>query len=215
MMTKLKDPISALTHMAGAIASIVALVFLIIVSATEGNAYNVVSCTIFGVSLILLYTFSTLYHSLKVGERATRVLRKFDHIMIYVLIAGTYTPICLGPLRGPWGWSIFGVVWGIAVGGIILKSICNNPPRWLSTSLYLLMGWVVIVAVVPMLNTFSLEALLWLLAGGIFYTVGAVIYGLKKPALPFKHFGFHELFHVFVLLGSLCHFYFVITYAIG
>lgn len=215
MMTKLKDPISALTHMAGAIASIVALVFLIIVSATEGNAYNVVSCTIFGVSLILLYTFSTLYHSLKVGERATRVLRKFDHIMIYILIAGTYTPICLGPLIGPWGWSIFGVVWGIAIGGIILKAICNNPPRWLSTGLYLLMGWVVIVAVVPMLNTFSLEALLWLLAGGIFYTLGAVIYGLKKPALPFKNFGFHELFHVFVLLGSLCHFYFVITYAIG
>lgn len=213
-MTKLKDPISALTHMAGAIASIVGLVFLIIVAATEGNAFNVVSCSIYGTSLILLYTFSTLYHSLTVGERATRVLRKFDHIMIFVLIAGTYTPICLGPLRGPWGWSIFGVVWGIAVGGIILKAIANNPPRWLSTGLYLLMGWVVIVAIVPMIKTFSLVALLWLLLGGIFYTVGAVIYALKKPALPFKNFGFHEIFHVFVLLGSICQYYFVITYAI-
>ncbi len=213
-MSKLKDPVSAITHLVGAVASIVALVFLIIIAATQGDAYNVVSFTIFGVSLILLYTFSTLYHSINVSEKVTRILRKFDHMMIFVLIAGTYTPICLGPLRGPWGWSIFGVVWGLAVGGIILKAVANNPPRWLSTSIYVLMGWVVLVAVVPMINTFSIEALLWLLAGGIFYTVGAVIYGLKKPNLPFKHFGFHEVFHVFVLLGSLCHFYFIINYAI-
>lgn len=214
-MSKLKDPISALTHLVGAIASIVALVFLIIVSVTQGDIYNIVSFIVFGVSLILLYTFSTLYHSINVSEKVTRILRKFDHMMIFVLIAGTYTPICLGPLRGPWGWSIFGVVWGLAIGGIILKAVANNPPRWLSTSIYVLMGWVVLVAVVPMLNAFSIEALLWLLAGGIFYTVGAVIYGLKKPNLPFKNFGFHEIFHIFVLLGSLCHFYFIINYAIA
>lgn len=214
-MSKLKDPISALTHLIGAVLSIFALVLLIITSATQGNAYNVVSFTIFGTSLLLLYTFSTLYHSINLSEKVTNILRKFDHIMIFVLIAGTYTPICLGPLRGPWGWSIFGVVWGIAVLGIILNAISITSHRWLSTSLYMLMGWVVLVACVPMINAFSLNALLWLLAGGVLYTVGAVIYALKKPNFNLKNFGFHEIFHIFVLLGSICHFYFIITYTLG
>lgn len=217
-MKKIKDPVSGFTHLVGAVASIVGLVFLIVMAAfySDEKAWDIVSFTIFGVGLILLYTFSSLYHLLNVGETATRVLRKFDHIMIYVLIAASYTPICLGPLRGPWGWSIFGVVWGLAVIGIILTATWINAPRWLTTSIYLAMGWTVIVAVYPMITVFSnlgaLSSLLWLLAGGIFYTIGAVIYGLKWPPLKNKYFGFHEIFHIFVMLGSLCQYWFVIRY---
>lgn len=219
-MKKIKDPVSGFTHLAGAIASIVGLVFLIIMAALYSNekAWDIVSFTIFGTGLILLYTFSSLYHLLNVGETATRVLRKFDHIMIYVLIAATYTPICLGPLRGPWGWSIFGVVWGLAVIGIILTSTWINAPRWLTTGIYLAMGWTVIVAIYPMITIFNelnaLSSLWWLLAGGIFYTIGAIIYGLKWPPLKNKYFGFHEIFHIFVMLGSLCQYWFIIRYVL-
>lgn len=168
--------------------------------------------------LILLYTFSSLYHLLNVGEKATRVLRKFDHIMIYILIASTYTPICLGPLRGGWGWSIFGVVWGLAIIGTILTATWLNAPRWLTTGIYLLMGWTVIIAVYPMITIFNslgaLSSLWWLLLGGIFYTIGAVIYGLKWPPLKNKYFGFHEIFHIFVMLGSFCQYWFIIRYVL-
>lgn len=217
---KIKDPVSGFTHLAGAIASIVGLVFLIIMPALYSNekGWDIVSFTIFGVGLILLYTFSSLYHLLNVGETATRVLRKFDHIMIYILIAATYTPICLGPLRGGWGWSIFGVVWGLAVVGTVLTATWINAPRWLTTGIYLAMGWTVIVAIYPMITIFkelnALSSLWWLLAGGIFYTIGAVIYGLKWPHLKNKYFGFHEIFHIFVMLGSLCQYWFIIRYVL-
>lgn len=217
---KVKDPVSGFTHLAGAIASIVGLVFLIIMPALYSNekGWDIVSFTIFGVGLILLYTFSSLYHLLNVGETATRVLRKFDHIMIYILIAATYTPICLGPLRGGWGWSIFGVVWGLAVVGTVLTATWINAPRWLTTGIYLAMGWTVIVAIYPMITIFkelnALSSLWWLLAGGIFYTIGAVIYGLKWPNLKNKYFGFHEIFHIFVMLGSLCQYWFIIRYVL-
>ena len=219
-LKKIKDPVSGFTHLAWAALSVAGLVLLIIRAATQGEgAWDVVSFTIFGTSLILLYTFSSLYHLCNVGEKATSVLRKFDHIMIYILIAGTYTPICLGPIRGGWGWSIFGVVWGIAVLGIFLTIFWKNAPRWITTSLYLAMGWVVIIAIYPMITSFkaanSFGSLIWLLAGGIFYTVGGVIYGLKKPNFNNKYFGFHELFHIFVMLGSLCHFWFIYTYVVA
>lgn len=174
------------------------------------------SFTIFGVALVLLYLFSTLYHLLNLGKKGTNVFRKFDHMMIYVLIAATYTPICLGPLRGPWGWSIFGVVWGLAVLGIILTAVWIKAPRWLTTSIYVGMGWLVVVMAYPLLKTFqelnALPSLLWLLAGGIFYTIGGVIYGLKKAPFTTKHFGFHEIFHIFVMLGSFCQFWFIFHY---
>lgn len=219
-MKKIKDPVSGFTHLLGAIASIVGLVFLIIIPALYSNekGWDIVTFTIFGVSLILLYTFSSLYHLLNVGETANRVLRKFDHIMIFVLIAATYTPICLGPLRGAWGWTIFGIVWGLAIIGIILTSVWIKAPRWLTTILYLTMGWLVIIAIYPLITTFNrlnaLPSLLWLLAGGIFYTVGAIIYALKWPPLKNKYFGFHEIFHIFVMLGSICQYWFIINYLI-
>lgn len=217
-MKKIKDPVSGFTHLIGAFLSIVGLVFLIIFASKNSNekAWDIISFSIFGSGLILLYTFSSLYHLLNVGEKATTILRKFDHIMIYILIAASYTPICLGPLRGPWGWSIFGVVWGIAIIGTVLTSIWLKAPRWLTTSLYLAMGWTVIVAIYPMITIFQdlnmLHSLWWLLSGGIFYTIGAIIYGLKWPPLKNKYFGFHEIFHIFVMLGSLCHYWFIIHY---
>lgn len=217
-MKKIKDPFSGFTHLAGAIASIVGLVFLILQATKYSNqmALDVVSFSIFGAGLILLYTFSSLYHLLTLGEKATTILRKLDHIMIYTLIASSYTPICLGPLLGPWGWSIFGIVWGLTLVGTILTAVWLDAPRWLTTGIYLAMGWVVIVAIYPMITIFNqlgqVQSLWWLLAGGLFYTIGAIIYGLKWPPLKNTYFGFHEIFHIFVLLGSLSHYWFVIHY---
>lgn len=193
------------------------LVLLIVYSSIYGEkAWDIVSFTIFGVGLVLLYTFSSLYHLLNLGETGTRVFKKFDHIMIYILIAATYTPICLGPIRGPWGWSIFGVVWGLAVLGTILSAVWIKAPRWLTTSIYIAMGWLVIIMAYPLLKTFkelnALPSLLWLLIGGIFYTIGGVIYGIKKVPFTTKNFGFHEIFHIFVMLGSFCQFWFVFKY---
>lgn len=219
-MKKIKDPVSGFSHLLGAVLSIAGLVILIVMAAFYSNekAWDIVSFSIFGAGLILLYTFSALYHLLNVGETATRVLRKFDHIMIYILIAATYTPICLGPLRGGWGWSIFGVVWGLAVIGTVLTAVWIKAPRWLTTSIYLAMGWTVIVAIYPMITIFNalgmLSSLWWLLLGGIFYTVGALIYGLKWPKFNNKYFGFHEIFHIFVLLGSLCQYWFILRYVL-
>lgn len=219
-MKKLKDPVSGLTHLVGAILSIAALVLLIIWAALYSNekAWDIVSVSIFGASLVLLYTFSALYHLCNVSEAASTVLRKFDHIMIFILIAGTYTPICLGPLRGGWGWAIFGIVWGLAVIGTIISAIWIKAPRWLTTGLYLGMGWAVIIATYPLIMTFidagMFSSLGWLLAGGLFYTIGAIIYGLKKPNLNIPGVGFHEIFHIFVMLGSFCHFWFIFKYVL-
>ena len=208
-MAKIKDPVSGITHLVGAVLSTIGLVLLIVFCALYSNekAWDIVSCSIFGTALVLLYLFSTLYHMLNLGETGTRVFRKFDHIMIYILIAATYTPICLGPIRGPWGWTIFGIVWGMAILGTILTAVWINLPRKLTTSIYIMMGWTVLIAVYPMIITFSkfekgIEALLWLLAGGIFYTIGGIIYARKWPKFNFKYWGFHEIFHVFVMLGS-------------
>ncbi len=216
-MTKIKDPVSFFSHAIGAVLAVVGLVFLIIYASLFGEgAWDIVSFTIFGVALILLYTFSSLYHLFNLKETGTRVFRKFDHIMIYIFIAASYTPICLGPLRGGWGWSIFGVIWGLAIFGTFLTIFWLNAPRWLTTGLYLAMGWTVIIATYPLITTFyelnALGSLIWLLAGGIFYTIGGILYGLKWPKFKNKYFGFHELFHIFILLGSLCHFIFIFRY---
>ena len=172
ILKKIKDPVSGLTHLMWAAAAIAGLVFLIIKSAANSLGeigWDVTSCAIFGTSLILLYTFSSLYHLLNVGEKASTVLRKLDHIMIYILIAGSYTPICLGPLRGGWGFSIFGVVWGLALLGLFFTVFWLKAPRWLTTGIYLAMGWVVIIAIYPMIVIFqekgAFASLCWLLAG--------------------------------------------------
>ena len=134
------------------------------------------------------------------------------------IVAASYTPICLGPLRGAWGWSIFGIIWGFAVLGTILTAVWIKAPRALTTSIYISMGWTVLIAIFPLIKTFNnagmLYSLLWLLLGGIFYTIGGIIYGLKWPKLNFKHFGFHEIFHIFVMLGSACHYWFMLRYVL-
>ena len=212
-MAKVRDLVSGLTHCIGAGLSLVAMVLLIVFSSIWGNAYHIVSFTIFGVALFLLYLFSTLYHWLNVSEKAITVFRKFDHIMIYIFIAASYTPVCLIPLRGPWGWSIFGVIWGLAIAGTLLSALWIKAPRAITTSIYIAMGWAIVIAIFPLIGVFKelnmLTSLWWLLAGGIFYTMGGLIYGFKWPKINFKHFGFHEIFHVFVMLGSACHFWFI------
>lgn len=217
-MAKVRDLVSGLTHCIGAALSLVGLVLLIVFSAIYGNAYHVVSFTIFGVGLFLLYLFSTLYHWLNISEKGITVFRKFDHIMIYILIAASYTPICLVPLRGPWGWTIFGIIWGLAVLGTILTAIWIKAPRFITTTIYIIMGWAVVIAAYPLIQVFkaanNLSSLLWLLTGGIFYTIGGIIYGLKIPKTKWKGFGFHEIFHIFVMLGSACHYWFILRYVL-
>jgi hemolysin III len=138
--------------------------------------------------------------------------------MIYILIAASYTPICLVPLRGPWGWSLFGVIWGLAILGTILTAVWIKAPRIITTSIYIIMGWAVVIATYPLIKVFSeagkLYSLLWLLIGGIFYTIGGIIYALKKPKKKICGFGFHEIFHLFVMLGSACHYIFVLRYVL-
>lgn len=212
MLHKIKEPMNSLTHLIGVILSIIGTSVLIVLAVQDATVWHVVCFAIFGASMILLYTASTLYHALPLSERGIQVLHRIDHMMIFVLIAGTYTPICLVPLRGGWGWTIFGIIWGLAIVGILLKVFWFDAPRWLSTSFYVAMGWVAIIAFIPIIKTIPLAGVAWLVAGGVFYTIGAVIYGLKKPDIFKKYLGFHEIFHIFVLFGTLCHFVLMIQY---
>lgn len=209
MSRVLKDPASGLSHLAGAVVSVIGLVALLRVAVGNHDPWQIVSFAIFGGSLILLYSASAIYHLLNVPARAGVVLRKLDHIMIFVLIAGTYTPVCLIALRGPAGYAMLAVIWALAVAGVFFKVYYLNAPRWAYTGIYLLMGWICVFAIVPLSRAVGVRRLMWLFAGGAFYSVGAVIYGLKKPNLIPGWLGFHEIFHIFIILGSLSHFYFV------
>ena len=209
---KLRDPISGLTHLLGAILSIVALILLVYYSVKHATVWHIVAFSIFGASLILLYTASSLYHLLPLSEKGVTILRKIDHMMIFVLIAGTYTPICLVALRGPWGWSLLSIIWLIAIAGIILKGFWFNIPRWLSTLIYALMGWLAVTVLYPLIKTIPLGGFIWLVVGGLLYTIGAVIYGLKWPNITSKFLGFHEIFHIFVMMGSFSHFMLMFRY---
>jgi len=203
---RLKEPASTLTHFFGALSSVAALVVLVVRAALAGTAWHVVSFAIFGSTLVLVYVASTLYHALDLSSRATVVLRKIDHIMIFMLIAGTYTPFLLVPLRGVWGWSLFGVIWGCAVAGLVMKLFWIDAPRWLTTTFYLVVGWLVLIAIYPLVRAVSTATLAWLLAGGAFYTTGAVFYATRWPDPWPGRFGFHEVWHLFVLGGSITHF---------
>lgn len=214
MFAKLREPVSGLTHLFGVFASIVGLIVLIVYSVTQSSLWHIVTFSVFGASLILLYSASSIYHLASVSQKAINVLRRIDHSMIYLLIAGSYTPICLIALRGSWGWSIFGTIWGLTIIGILIKNFWFNAPRWLSTLFYIFMGWLVIVAIYPLAHVFSPGAMAWLFAGGIAYTVGGLIYATKWPKINLKHFGFHEIFHIFVLVGSFCHYWLMFKYVL-
>jgi hemolysin III len=207
----LRDPVSGLTHCIGALSATAGLVMLIIKALSPLKLWHLATFCIFGTGMILLYTASTLYHWLPLGKTGRARLRKFDHMMIFVLIAATYTPFCLVPLRGAWGWSIFGAVWTIAVLGMVFKLFWINAPRWLTTSIYVLMGWIAVIGIGPITRTLQPDAVFWLFAGGILYSTGALIYALKRPNLM-PHFGFHEIFHLFVMMGSLAHFWTIYRY---
>ncbi len=214
MLFRIKEPFNSLSHLIGALLSIAGLVILIYQSAINGTVWQIVSFAIYGTSLILLFSASSIYHMLDISEKVDSILRKIDHMMIFILIAGTYTPIALVILRGGWGWTLFGIVWGIAITGIIMKVFWINMPRWLSTSIYVMMGWIAIIAFIPLTESVPKAGFAWLVAGGIIYTIGAVIYGTKWPNITNKYIGFHEIFHLFVLAGSICHFWFMYNYVL-
>ena len=211
----LREPVNSLTHLVGVLLSLGGLVALLALS--KGEFWRTVSFGIYGVSLVTLYTASTLLHSLKVGPGLERRLRIFDHAAIFGLIAGTYTPITLVTLRPDytlWAWTLFGIAWTLALSGVAFKIIWIGAPRWLSTALYLLMGWLSVVAAVPIVRALPTGGLVWLAAGGLCYSVGAVVYGLKKPDFYPRVFGYHELWHLFVLAGSFCHFMMMLGYVL-
>ena len=204
----LKDPGSAITHFIAMLMAIFSATPLLIKAAHRGDPIYVISLAIFIGSMILLYTASTLYHSLDISEKVNKRLKKFDHMMISVLIAGSYTPICLITLKGPVGYTMLTIVWGIAILGILVKAFWVNCPKWFSSVLYVGMGWTCVLAFTKLLDTMSPGGFGWLLAGGIVYTIGGIIYALKLPIFNTKHrnFGSHEIFHLFVMGGSVCHF---------
>ena len=204
----IKDPGSAITHFIGMLMAIFAAVPLLIKAASEPGRIYIISLAIYAASLILLYAASTTYHTFDISEKVNTVLKKIDHMMISVLIAGSYTPVCLIVLRGRTGLILLTIVWSIAIAGILIKAFWVYCPKWVSSVLYIGMGWTCVLAFTQILNNMSPAAFGWLLAGGIIYTVGGVIYALKLPIFDNRHknFGSHEIFHLFVMGGSACHF---------
>lgn len=209
----IKDPGSAITHFIGMLMAIFAAVPLLIKAAHEPERIYVISLAIYAASLILLYAASTTYHTFDLSEKVNTILKKIDHMMIFVLIAGSYTPICLLVLKGKTGILLLSLVWGIAIAGILIKAFWVYCPKWVSSVLYIGMGWTCVLAFSQILNSLSAAAFGWLLAGGIIYTIGGIIYALKLPLFNSRHknFGSHEIFHLFVMGGSACHF--VVMYA--
>lgn len=214
-MTKkhIKDPGSAITHFIGMLMAIFATIPLLIKAAHEPGHLYMIALTIYAASLILLYAASTTYHTVDISEKVNTLLKKIDHMMISVLIAGTYTPICLLVLDRKTGIPLLLLVWGIAIAGILIKAFWVYCPKWFSSVLYIGMGWTCVLAFTQILNTLSPAAFGWLLAGGIIYTIGGIIYALKLPIFNNRHknFGSHEIFHLFVMAGSACHF--IVMYA--
>jgi len=208
------EPLSALSHFIGALLSIAALVLMIIYAALHGTAAHVVGFSIFGASLILLYAASTIYHWIPKDRHAKLILRRIDHAMIFVLIAGTYTPLCITMASAAWGWSLFGVIWGLALIGIIIKAIGIQLKNWVSPVIYICMGWLLVVAFSPLVEWLPLYAIYWLIAGGLFYTLGVIFYGLEKVLPRTRWWGMHEVFHLFVVAGSFSHFWLMLKYIV-
>lgn len=214
MQITIREPGSAITHFIGMMGAVFAMVPLLIKAGISSGQENFIAMFIFMLSMILLYGASTTYHSVNLSGKALRVFRKIDHMMIFVLIAGSYTPVCLIVLGGKEGRTLLAIVWGIAAVGMAVKALWINCPKWFSSILYIAMGWVCVLVFGQLMHTLSLPAFLWLLAGGIIYTVGGVIYALKLPIFNAKHanFGSHEIFHLFCMAGSICHFIFMYCY---
>lgn len=213
MKQYLREPVNALTHLSGAVLSLIGTIILLTYTTLPLSPVTITSILIFGISLILLYTTSGIYHLVHTTDAVLARLRKLDHAMIFILIAGSYTPFCMLSLNGILKWSIISIVWSLAILGISLKMFWMNMPRWLSTGFYIGMGWIALFALKPLYDSLSLGGFFFLLLGGIMYTIGGIIYGTKKPNFS-PEFGFHEIFHIFVLLGSFCHYWAIFKYVL-
>ncbi|MBE5874536.1 MAG: hemolysin III family protein [Lachnospiraceae bacterium] len=214
MQITIREPGSALTHFIGMMMAVFATIPLLIKAGIESGGRAFAAMAIFMGSMILLYAASTTYHTVNLTGKYLKIFRKIDHMMIFVLIAGSYTPVCLIVLGGNLGYRLLALVWGIAIFGIAIKACWITCPKWFSSIIYIAMGWVCVFAFGPLFHSLPLSAFLWLLAGGIIYTIGGVIYALKLPVFNsrYKSFGSHELFHLFVMGGSICHFIFMYLY---
>ena len=208
MMFKIKDPGSALTHFIAMLLALAAATPLLVKAAHTPGQTHILALTIFIISMILLYAASTIYHTLDISPKVNQILRKADHMMIFILIAGTYTPVCMLVLGDHTGWMLLALVWAIAFFGILINALWITCPKWFSSVIYIAMGWVCVLAFSKIIAALPASAFGWLLAGGIIYTIGGIIYALKLPVFNsrFKNFGSHEIFHLFVMGGSLCHY---------
>lgn len=214
MQITIREPGSAITHFIAMMLAVFAAMPLLGKAGLSGNTTAVIAMMIFMGSMVLLYGASTLYHSVVVPDRILKIFKKIDHMMIFVLIAGSYTPVCLIVLGGKVGYTLLAAVWGIAAVGMLIKAVWVNCPKWFSSVIYIAMGWVCVFVFGQLFETLPMPAFLWLLAGGIIYTIGGVIYALKLPLFnsKYRYFGSHELFHLFVMAGSICHFIFMYRY---
>jgi hemolysin III len=212
MFKKLREPVNSLTHWAGAVLALAGLIALLIVG--WGTPAKVISLLIYGVSLIFLFSASATYHMVQVKDKVLEIFRKVDHAAIYFLIAGTYTPFCVNAFTGFWKWGMLSIIWSLALIGITVKIFYIRAPRWLNAGIYVFMGWISIAAAGQMLTALPAWVLTWLIIGGVIYTLGAVVYTTKifnfKPGV----FGFHEMWHIFVLLAAAAHFVAVLGVAL-
>lgn len=215
MKMKLREPVNSITHLSGALFGIIALIAMVVKATVNNEPFTaILSVIIFGISMILLYGVSGTYHGIISSDKIINILQKLDHSMIFVLIAGSYAPFCLIALNGSLGNIFFFVMIGIAIAGVIFKLCWFGAPRWLQTGLYIGMGWSALFVIKPLFEVLDPMAFFLLVLGGVLYTIGGVIYGLKPKKLKFGKFEFHEIFHIFILLGSLSHFICVFTYLI-
>ena len=216
MQITIREPGSAITHFIGMMMAVLAAMPLLAKAGMTGSTAAVAAMTIFAMSMVCLYGASALYHSVNVTGKVLKVFKKIDHMMIFVLIAGSYTPVCMLILDHKLGYPLLAAVWGIALAGILIKFFWVTCPKWFSSMLYIAMGWVCIFVFGELLATLPRPAFLWLLAGGLIYTAGGIIYALKCPIFNSRHkwFGSHEIFHVFVMAGSICHFIFMYNYVL-
>ena len=214
MNITIREPGSALTHFIAMLLALCAAVPLLVRAAVHSGVKSLTAMTVFMISMVLLYAASTIYHSVNCSGRVLRIFRKMDHMMIFVLIAGTYTPVCLLTLPKPSGLMLLAAVWGIALVGIFIKGFWITCPKWFSSVLYIAMGWSCLSVLGQLFSLLPLHAFLWLLAGGLIYTAGGIIYALRLPLFDARHpmFGLHEIIHLFVMAGSLCHFVFMFCY---
>ena len=214
MTLKIREPGSAITHFIAMLLALFSAAPLLVRSALRSDATSLAAMSVLICSMILLYGASTLYHSVNVSGRLLCAFKKLDHMMIFILIAGTYTPVCLITLKGTVGFLLLAAVWGIALTGILIKAFWIYCPKWFSSILYISMGWICLSVIGKLWSLLPLPAFLWLLSGGVIYTIGGIIYALKLPFFNARHkfFGSHEIFHLFVMAGSLCHFIFMFVY---